>query len=70
LGLVPAQIKKKEKIGTIFCPKGGLGQVPKGPLAQSAVKMFKLPQGKKIKIPDSDHELSRFLFNLRTTVSL
>jgi hypothetical protein len=47
---VPAQIKKKEKIGTIFCPKGGLavnftrvilifslGQVPNGPLAQSAV---------------------------------
>jgi hypothetical protein len=33
----PAQTKKKEKIGTIFCPKGGLGQVPKGPLAQSAV---------------------------------
>jgi hypothetical protein len=24
LGLVPAQIKKKEKIGTIFCPKGSL----------------------------------------------
>jgi hypothetical protein len=24
LGLVPAQTKKKEKIGTIFCPKGGL----------------------------------------------
>jgi hypothetical protein len=23
-GLVPAQTKKKEKIGTIFCPKGGL----------------------------------------------
>jgi hypothetical protein len=33
-GLVPAQTKK---IGTIFCTKGGLGQVPKGPLAQSEV---------------------------------
>jgi hypothetical protein len=29
--------QKKRKIGTIFSPKGGLGQVPKGPLAQSAV---------------------------------
>jgi hypothetical protein len=25
---VPAQTKKKEKIGTIFCPKGGLAVVP------------------------------------------
>jgi hypothetical protein len=29
--------QKKRKIGTIFCPKGGLGQIPKAPLAQSAV---------------------------------
>jgi hypothetical protein len=27
LGLVPAQTKKKEKIGTIYCPKGGLAVV-------------------------------------------